>query len=149
MQLTKIATGDGRKRKLIRAELKTKASTRIIPVPKNAMNVLKELYQMTHNANSNQKLNSKFVFQSRNGGPIEYSSISKSINIINKKLCYPKFSMHTFRHTYATVLIEKNVNIKIIQVILGHKKIETTLNTYSHILNEHKKTVIEDLGELY
>lgn len=41
---------------------------------------------------------------------------------------------HTFRHTFATHLLEQNVNIKIIQVLLGHTSIRTTI-IYTHLVN--------------
>ena len=41
---------------------------------------------------------------------------------------------HTFRHTFATHLLEQNVNIKVIQVLLGHTSIRTTM-IYTHLVN--------------
>ena len=43
---------------------------------------------------------------------------------------------HRFRHTFATVLLEKGINPRVVQEILGHAKITTTLGTYSHVVRE-------------
>lgn len=43
-----------------------------------------------------------------------------------------KFNFHSLRHTHATVLIESGVSPKAVQARLGHEKIETTLQTYTH-----------------
>ena len=41
-----------------------------------------------------------------------------------------------FRHTFATMLLESSVNPRIVQKMLGHRDIETTLGIYSHVLPE-------------
>jgi integrase len=45
-----------------------------------------------------------------------------------------RMRFHDLRHTCPTLLIGKNINLKIVQELLGHSTITTTLNTYSHVL---------------
>jgi integrase len=47
----------------------------------------------------------------------------------------PEFVFHTCRHTYATRLVEANVNLRVIQRLMGHKRIETTMR-YAHVHDE-------------
>ena len=51
----------------------------------------------------------------------------------------PNFSCHNLRHTFATRLCEAGVNIKVIQEILGHSDISTTLDIYTDATSDFKK----------
>lgn len=48
-----------------------------------------------------------------------------------------KFKCHLFRHTFATILLEHGAHPKIVQELLGHKNIATTLDIYSHPSQEY------------
>lgn len=41
---------------------------------------------------------------------------------------------HILRHTYATSLLMAGTNIKVVQHLLGHEKVDTTLNIYTHLM---------------
>jgi len=58
-----------------------------------------------------------------------------------------KVSLHTLRHCFATHLLEQGVDIRVIQILLGHKKLETTAR-YSHIANTTLKAVKSPLDFL-
>lgn len=61
----------------------------------------------------------------------------------------PYFSCHSLRYTYATRLCESGVNIKVIQEILGHEKIDTTMEIYVKATGEFKKEEMEILQQFY
>ena len=56
-------------------------------------------------------------------------------------------SMHTLRHSFATHLLERKVDIRLIQVLLGHKKLETT-SMYAHVATEILREVVSPLESL-
>jgi site-specific recombinase XerD len=59
----------------------------------------------------------------------------------------PKYSMHSLRHSYATHLLEDKVDIRIIQTLLGHSKIETTTR-YTQVANSVLQEVTSPLDTL-
>jgi integrase/recombinase XerD len=58
-----------------------------------------------------------------------------------------RVSMHTLRHSFATHLLEQKVDIRVIQVLLGHKKLETTA-LYAQVATEVLREVISPLDLL-
>lgn len=45
-------------------------------------------------------------------------------------------NLHRFRHTYASMLLEQEINPKIVQKLLGHRDVSTTLGVYTHVVPE-------------
>jgi len=58
-----------------------------------------------------------------------------------------RVSMHTLRHSFATHLLENKVDIRVIQVLLGHRKLETTAR-YSHVATRMLGEVTSPLEQL-
>ena len=73
------------------------------------------------------------------------------INIILKelkkkyRLHIGNFSCHSLRHTFTTRMCEAGVNVKVIQDALGHKDVSTTLNIYTDVTKELRKSEFEGL----
>jgi site-specific recombinase XerD len=58
-----------------------------------------------------------------------------------------KVSLHTLRHSFATHLLEQKTDVRVIQVLLGHKKLETTAR-YAHVASKHLLDVKSPLERL-
>ena len=55
--------------------------------------------------------------------------------------------IHDLRHTCATLMVEKGVNPKLVQDIMGHSNYATTLNIYVHTNPETLRDAVDILGE--
>lgn len=58
-------------------------------------------------------------------------------------------NLHRFRHTYGSMLMEQDVNPRVVQKLMGHKDIKTTLGTYSHVSKELFEDAAARLGDAY
>ncbi len=79
---------------------------------------------------------------------IDQSVVNKSIKSAVKRLgIAKKVSAHTFRHSFATHLLQRGTDIRTIQALLGHNDLETTM-IYTHVLNQGGQGVVSPLDDL-
>ena len=79
------------------------------------------------------------VFSKDNGFPNYPDRMSKQWRDIVRQHDLPSITFHGLRHSYASYMLAKGINIKVIQEQLGHANIRETLNTYSHVTLEQKE----------
>ena len=80
-----------------------------------------------------------FIFSKDNGFPNYPDRMSNQWRDIVRRHDLPTISFHGLRHSYASFMLAKGVNIKVIQEQLGHANIRETLNTYSHVTMAQKE----------
>lgn len=119
---------------------KTIASERKIPVN----NIVYDILLVQRELQKSQP--SEFVFTDRQNRALKYINVHNSLeNLIKRinitlqnsdnehQMIFPKVTTHYFRHTFATMCLEKNIHPRIVQQYLGHSSYATTMNTYSHV----------------
>ena len=80
--------------------------------------------------------------------PLARTSIKRIKNEACKAAGVKQIRIHDFRHTHASMLIEKGVDPIYVKERLGHDDISTTLNTYSHLFKNRRKSIIETIENL-
>lgn len=129
---------------------KTKSSNRTIFIGDTLVNILKKhnLLQKENKLKYGEYYkNSNFVCTKENGEQITTDSIKYLSRVINYELGI-NFNFHSLRHTHATMLLESGANIKDIQERLGHSKLATTMDTYSHVTNKMKNDTVNILENI-
>lgn len=64
-----------------------------------------------------------------------------------KKYGITNIRFHDLRHTFASLLIESDVSMKVVQELLGHSTISTSMDIYTHISGEKKEEALQRIGE--
>ena len=57
-------------------------------------------------------------------------------------ICIAPFGMHALRHTYATRAIERGMQPKVLQQLLGHASIKTTMDKYVHVSDDSMQNAV-------
>jgi integrase/recombinase XerD len=109
---------------------------RIVPIGKSALSFIAEYIKMLRDKIKNAK-SLNYVFLNLRGGKLSRMGVWNIVDEYCKKANIKKeVHPHTFRHSFATHLLEGGADIRIIQEMLGHSDISTT-QIYTHIDKEY------------
>jgi integrase len=90
-------------------------------------------------------IESIYVFTDRDGKP--YKEVKKSFSTALRKAEICDFRFHDLRHTFASQLVMKGVDLTTVKELLGHKSIIMTMR-YAHLAPEHKTKAVKVLDEV-
>ena len=144
---------------------KTKAGIRKIPMLDPVYDVLTELYEQQKEEGFSPLVvdgATGFIFINKLGNLYKHNAIDHSIRrIVNthnaeeivkakkehrEPILLPFFSCHTFRHTFCTRFCENESNVKVIQAVMGHSDINTTMDIYAEVTEQKKYKAMENLS---
>lgn len=117
---------------------KTKASRRRIDLDNLCMEIL----------NHKEKISDSFIFCKENGSIYSRQYVSKSFRKMCNSAGVKYKSFHALRHTHASILLSRGIHPKIVQERLGHSKISTTMDTYSHLIPGMQQLVVNVFNEI-
>lgn len=117
--------------KIIRINQSKGNKDRIVSLPDKLLDILRDYYLVYKPTN--------YLFEGEKGN--RYSERSVQL-VLKKSLANAKIktegTVHTLRHSYATHLIQSGIDVRIVQELLGHENIKTTM-IYTHITDIDKK----------
>lgn len=127
--------------KIYQDDTKTISSARVIPMSKMAQFALANI----------KEYNSKneYVLANSNGVPSNPSTLNKTFKAILKRANIKgNYSLHSLRHTFASMLFSKNVDIKVVSELLGHSSTNITYKTYIHLIKNQKAQAVDLLNKI-
>ena len=159
--------GEDRKSVMRISKPKTEAGIRTIPM----LDMVYDAFMMEKESQEENGGNiseidgmTGFVFCNRFGMVPNPQSVNNAIKritasynkdeVLNAKkekrepIILPEFTCHHLRHTFCTRLCENETNLKVIQSIMGHRNIETTMDVYAEATERKKKESFENLSKL-
>ena len=129
---------------------KTKRSKRVITLDDETLNVLKlwkrQQIKEYFQAGKAYQHDSNYIFTNNRGAWLLTSTMKVKLKrFLCKHNELKKITPHGFRHTHASLLFEAGLTAKIISDRLGHNNVQTTLDMYTHINDNQRVEVVEQL----
>lgn len=138
--------------KRVLMEPKTQMSKRVIPITQPLMHILKEHKKSQDNYKSQisdiYNLELDLVFANNIGEFMQDRSLLRDFYTMLDKYNITRVRFHDLRHTFASMLLESGTEGKLVQELLGHASISTTMDIYAHITTGQKMKTVEKLSEI-
>ena len=130
----------------------TKTGTvRFIKLPTETMDLLRQYrrwYMELKIKNGDRWQDTGFLFVKENGEPMIPDGITAWLSEFSKRHDLPHINPHAFRHTMASILINSGKDVVSVSKRLGHAKVSTTTDIYSHIIMEADEQASECLADV-
>lgn len=125
---------------VIEQSTKTKSGIRSVPLSNMAKEALAYYEKI--------RTDSPYVLSSKKSKPVSARNLDRAFrNILTRAGITKQYGVHSLRHTFASMLFKKGVDVKTVSEILGHSDVSVTYNIYIHIINEQKVRAIEQLND--
>ncbi len=89
------------------------------------------------NITDESELDNESIFRTKIGN-ISADYLRHRLNKVLEKYNFRKVTVHELRHTFATRCLESGIDMKTLQMLLGHADYSTTANIYAHVLADRK-----------
>ncbi len=139
-------------RQFITKEPKTKAGIRKMSIGESICQMLRSYRK--YQDDQKQKVGDRWVENDRlftqwNGLPIYPDTITDWFPKFLERCGLPRVTLHSLRHSNATMMIAEGVDIRTVSNRLGHAQTSTTLNIYTHALKSRDRDAAEKLDKVF
>lgn len=125
-------------------------NVRFIKLPQETMELLRQ-YRVWYNEqrllNGDRWTESGYVFVKEAGGPMMPDSVNAWLNKFSKRKGLPPIHPHKFRHTMASLLYFSHADSVSISKRLGHARVSTTTDIYSHLIAQADEAASECIAD--
>ena len=116
---------------------------RTIPLNDDAVAALLDIYQVTGSEPYVMTTSERTIVKPRQLDQM-FRRIATAAGLPEEKI----YGVHSLRHTFATLLLSNNVDIKTVSKLLGHSDVTVTYNTYIHVIKEQEAKALEIMPKL-
>lgn len=127
---------------------KSKRTIPLLPAAIEALKIQKRRQDEEKNLYANIYDDQDLVFARYDGSCLNQRSFLNEYKCLLKKYGIREVRFHDLRHTFASLLLEAGESPKIIQELLGHSTITTTMDIYAHVTKKSKVNAIEKFSQL-
>ena len=115
---------------------------RALPLSEPVLAMLREVWKIHRNP--------KWIFSDRKGAShLPRSTARLAFNAARTACGFNEdFTPHTLRHSFATLLLEKGINIRVVQILLGHSSLRST-EIYTHLSQPLRRDLRQSLGDFF
>lgn len=111
---------------------KTKAGERLTPLNDMVVSLLKQIKEY----NQRMGIQSNYVVCTKDGGYVSERNLLRTFKSVMGIIGAEKdYTIHSLRHTYASRLLKRGVDVSVVSKLLGHSDINTTYGKYIHVLH--------------
>ena len=116
---------------IVQNSTKTNSGTRVVPLNNKSIEALKQIKEITGQY--------KYVFSTQTGKNMSSRTCDRMFRKIQENCGFKEiYGVHALRHTFASLLFKRGVDVKTVSEILGHKDVSVTYDTYIHLIQEQK-----------
>ena len=88
------------------------------------------------------------MFATELGRIIDPGNFNRTFSRMVKRAGIEHISPHALRHSFATFCLQRGIDMKVLQTIMGHSSMSVTSDIYTHVLNERKIEEMKKLNDL-